>query len=70
VRARGGRPQLGRKRGARPRGKGGVAGLGRNSVQQGGRELFPFFFLLSNFYFPFCPFFFLKKRYFVDTLSV
>ena len=39
-------------------GKGEVAGLGRVSVQQGEEKAFLFFFLLSNFYFPFCPFFF------------
>ena len=50
-------------------GKGEVAGLGRVSVQQGEEKAFLFFFLLSNFYFPFCPFFFWTK-YFVDTLSV
>ena len=35
-----------------------VAGLGRDSVQQGEEKAFLFFFLLSNSYFPFCPFFF------------
>jgi hypothetical protein len=44
--------------GARRVGKGEVAGLGWFSVQQGEGKVFPFFFLLSNFYFPFCPFFF------------
>jgi hypothetical protein len=44
--------------GARRVGKGEVAGLGWVSVQQGEGKVFPFFFLLSNFYFPFCPFFF------------
>ena len=44
--------------GARARGKGDVAGLGRDSVQQGEEKAFLFFFLLSNSYFPFCPFFF------------
>jgi hypothetical protein len=39
-------------------GEGEVAGLGRVSVQQGEEKAFLFFFLLSNFYFPFCPFFF------------
>ena len=57
-RARGSRPKLGRMR---ARGEGEVVSLGRDSVQQGRRELFPFFFLLSNFYFPFCPFFFEQK---------
>jgi hypothetical protein len=64
-RARDSRPKLGRMR---ARGKGGVAGLGRDSVQQGEERVFPFFFLLSNFYFPFCPFFFEQKN-FVNTLS-
>jgi hypothetical protein len=40
------------------RGKGEVAGLGRDSVQQGEEKAFLFFFLLSISYFPFCPFFF------------
>jgi hypothetical protein len=39
-------------------GKGEIVGLGRVSVQQGEEKAFLFFFLLSNFYFPFCPFFF------------
>ena len=55
--------------GVRARGRGEVAGLGRDSVQQGEEGAVPFFFLLSNFYFPFCPFFLLNKN-FVDTLSV
>jgi hypothetical protein len=42
--------------GARARGKGEVAGLGRDSVQQGKEKAFLFFFLLFNSYFPFCPF--------------
>jgi hypothetical protein len=42
--------------GAQARGKGEVAGLGRDSVQQGEEKAFLFFFLLSNSYFPFCPF--------------
>ena len=58
-RARGSRPQLGRKRGARARGKrGGLRVLGRDSVQQGEERVFPFFFLLFKTHFPFCPFFF------------
>jgi hypothetical protein len=43
--------------GAWARGKGEVAGLGRDSVQQGEEKAFLFFFL-SISYFPFCPFFF------------
>jgi hypothetical protein len=58
-RARGSRPQLGRKRGARARGKGGgLRALGRDSVQQGKERVFSFFFLLFKPHFPFCPFFF------------
>ena len=37
-------------------GKGEVAGLGRNSVQQGGRELFPFSFYLLISISHFAPF--------------
>jgi hypothetical protein len=55
--------ECGRERG------GGVAGLGRESAQQGEEKAFLFFFLLSNSYFPFCIFFF-GTNYFVDTLSV
>jgi hypothetical protein len=58
LRARGGRPEMGRERrmsaGAR---EDEAAGLGRESAQQGGR-VFLFFFLFSNSYFPFCIFFF------------
>jgi hypothetical protein len=42
--------------GARARGKGGVAGLGRKPVQQGEEKAFLFFFFISIYYFPFCPF--------------
>jgi hypothetical protein len=55
--------------GVRAREGGGVAGLGRESAQQGEEKAFLFFFLLSNSYFPFCIFFF-GTNYFVDTLSV
>jgi hypothetical protein len=50
-------------------GKGGVAGLGRNSVQQGVESFSPFsfYFLISISHF--VPFSF-EKKYFVDTLSV
>ena len=44
--------------GVRPRGRGEVAGLGLDSVQQGEEKAFLFFFLLPNSYFPFCLFFF------------
>jgi hypothetical protein len=49
--------------------RGGVAGLGRNSVQQGGESFSPFsfYFLISISHF--APFSF-EKKYFVDTLSV
>ena len=68
ARARGGRPKMGRKRRSAGAWEGEAAGLGRDSVQQGEERVFPFFFLLSNFYFPFCPFFFEQKN-FVNTLS-
>jgi hypothetical protein len=57
------------RRSAGARGGGGVAGLGRESAQQGEEKAFLFFFLLSISYFPFCIFFF-GTNYFVDTLSV
>jgi hypothetical protein len=57
-RARGGRPKMGRKRRSAGAWEGEAAGLGRDSVQQGEEKAFLFFFLLSNSYFPFCPFFF------------
>jgi hypothetical protein len=57
-RARGGRPKMGRERRSAGAWEGEVAGLGRDSVQQGEEKAFLFFFLLSNSYFPFCPFFF------------
>ena len=46
------------REGARAREGGEVAGLGRESAQQGEGRVFLFFFLLSNSYFPFCIFFF------------
>jgi hypothetical protein len=55
--------------GVRARGKGRSRVLGRDSVQQGEGKVFPFFFLLFNSYFPFCPFIF-EQKYFVKTLSV
>jgi hypothetical protein len=58
-RARGSRPQLGRKRGGGAREKGGGSRvLGRDSVQQARRGFLSFFFLLFKPHFPFCPFFF------------
>jgi hypothetical protein len=39
-------------------GRGGLRVLGRDLVQQGEERVFPFFFLLFNSHFPFCPFFF------------
>jgi hypothetical protein len=57
-RARGGRPKMRRARRSAGAWKGEVVGLGRDSVQQGEEKAFLFFFLLSNSYFPFCPFFF------------
>jgi hypothetical protein len=59
ARARGGRPKMGRKRRSasaweRERSRA-WAGF---RYQQGEEKAFLFFFLLSNFYFPFCPFFF------------
>jgi hypothetical protein len=54
-----------RQAGSGPRaGSAGARGGGESRVwagsrpSMGRRRLFPFFFLLSNFYFPFCPFFF------------
>jgi hypothetical protein len=49
--------------GVRARGRGEVAGLGLDSVQQGEEGAVPFFFLLSNFYFPFCPFFSFEQKF-------
>ena len=68
-RARGGGPQLGRKRGARARGKGGGRGLGPEFGPAGGESFSPFsfYFLISISHF--VPFSF-EKKYFVDTLSV
>ena len=58
----GARAEVGRewaeRGGARAREGGGVAGLGRESAQQGEEKAFLFFFLLSNSYFPFCIYFF------------
>ena len=49
---------MGRKRRSAGAWEGEAAGLGQDSVQQGEEKAFLFFFLLSNSYFPFCPFFF------------
>jgi hypothetical protein len=57
-RARGSRPKLGRKRRSAGAWEGGLRVLGRDLVQQGEERVFPFFFLLFNSHFPFCPFFF------------
>jgi hypothetical protein len=48
--------------------KGGSRAWAGIRSSRGGRELFPFFFLLSNSISHFAPFSF-EKRYFVDTLS-
>jgi hypothetical protein len=57
-RARGSRPKMGRMRRSAGAWEGGLRVLGRDLVQQGEERVFPFFFLLLNSHFPFCPFFF------------
>jgi hypothetical protein len=54
---------VGRERRSAGAGGGEVAGLGRESAQQGEEEAFLFFFLHSNSYFPFCIFFFGTKLF-------
>jgi hypothetical protein len=68
-RARGSRPQLGRKRGARARGKRGGCGCWAEIRSNRARRGFlSFFFLLFNPHFPFALF--LLNKLFVNTLSV
>jgi hypothetical protein len=60
-RVRGSRPQLGRKRGARARGKRGVAGVGPRFGPTGQGEGFFLFLFTFQTSFPFLPLFILKQ---------